>query len=125
MYYVILAAKVIIFISIINVWFFRFNKQTPYRGKDAGSMKEEFQAYGLSETMMYLVGGLKVLSALALVVSIWVPSLALPAASVMALLMFVAIIMHLKVGDAAAKSFPALTFMILSVLIILSDQGIL
>ena len=59
-YYFTVAAKIIIFISIINVWFIRFNKPTPWRGGDSKSMKEEFETYGLSHTIMYLVGTIKV-----------------------------------------------------------------
>ena len=44
---------------VLNVWLFRFGKATIYRGGDATNMTEEFAAYGLSETMVYLVGGLK------------------------------------------------------------------
>ncbi|MEL6916567.1 MAG: hypothetical protein AAFO99_02430 [Bacteroidota bacterium] len=77
MEYLTLAFKIFIFISIINVWFIRFNKRTSWRGGEASNMREEFVTYGLSETMMYLVGGLKVLSATALLVSIWVPIITL------------------------------------------------
>jgi len=123
MEYVLIAIKVVIFISIINVWFVRFNKPTSWRGGEASSMKEEFKAYGLSETMMYVVGGLKVLSALALLASIWVPSLTLPAAGLMAILMAGAIAMHLKINDPLKSSFPAFSFLLLSLVLIGSVQG--
>lgn len=123
MEYLISGIKVFIFISIINVWFFRFNKSTSWRGGKASSMKEEFQNYGLSETMMYLVGGLKILAALGLLVSIWVPLLTLPTAALMALLMAGAIAMHIKISDPLRSSFPALSFLVLSLLLIAVDQG--
>ncbi len=116
--YILIVAKVIIFISIINVWFFRFNKKTLFRGGDASSMKAEFAAYGLSETMMYLVGALKVLSAFGLILSIWVPQLAIPAAAIMAILMLGAIYMHFKISDPLTKSLPAFIFLLLSLLIL-------
>lgn len=118
MNYILIGAKVIIFISIINVWFFRFNKKTLFRGGDASSMKAEFAAYGLSETMMYLVGALKVLSALGLLISIWAPQLAIPAAAIMAILMLGAIFMHFKISDPLSKSLPAFIFLLLSLLIL-------
>lgn len=118
LYYLVSAIKIFIFFSIINVWFFRFGKPTTWRGGDANSMKEEFKTYGLSETMMYLVGGLKVLFATVLVLSIWYANLAVPAASGMAILMLGAIIMHFKVKDPLKKSFPALSFLVLSLVII-------
>ena len=116
--FIVIFAKVIIFVAIINVWFFRFNKKTKYRGGDASSMKAEFENYGLSESMVYIIGGLKVLSALSLVLSIWIPQLALPAALLMAVLMLGAIIMHLKIKDSFLKSLPAIIFLLLSLFII-------
>lgn len=112
-------AKVIIFLGIINVWFIRFNKKTAYRGGEAGSMKEEFKTYGLSEGMMYAVGFLKVTLAVLLLASIWFPALALYAATGMALLMVGAIGMHIKVKDSLSRSLPATGMLLLSVLIIL------
>lgn len=125
MEYVIIASKLILFVSIINVWFFRFNKPTPYRGSNASSMKEEFAAYGLSEAMVYMVGALKVLAATGLVVSIWYPVLEVPSAATMGLLMLGAIGMHVKVSDPLMKSLPAFVFFILSLLIWLSGTGLL
>ncbi len=124
MEYIIIAAKIIIFISIINVWFFRFNKSTEWRAGNANSMKAEFEAYGLSETIMYIVGGLKIFSAILLLISIWIPSLGVPAAAVMALLMLGAIAMHIKVSDPLKKSLPALFFLLLSLLILANAYGI-
>ncbi len=125
MNFIIIFVKVIIFLAIINVWFFRFNKKTKYRGGDASSMKAEFANYGLSESMVYIIGGLKVLSALGLILSIWFPQLALPAAAVMAILMVGAIIMHLRIKDDFIKSMPALLFLLLSLLIINYSNSIL
>ena len=124
MEYAVIISKVVLFISIINVWFFRFNKPTPYRGAGAVNMKEEFLAYGLSEAMVYMIGGLKVLAAIGLVVSIWVPVLAVPAAATMGLLMLGAIGMHLKVKDPLSRSVPALVFFLLSLLIWLEGTGL-
>ncbi len=123
MEYVIIVIKIFIFVSIINVWFVRFNKSTSWRGGEALSMKEEFKNYGLSETMMYLVGALKVLSALALLLSIWVPVLTLPAATLMAVLMAGAISMHIKINDPLRSSFPAFSFLVLSLVLLAFDQG--
>ena len=115
----IIIIKVFIFLSIVNVWFLRFNKQTSWRGGQAANMKQEFETYGLSEPLMYLVGGLKVLAAALLLVSIWVPELTLAGAGIMAFLMAGAILMHLKVKDPLRRSFPAFSFLVLSVFLIL------
>ena len=122
MEYVIIIIKVFIFLSIVNVWFFRFNKSTSWRGGQAASMKQEFEVYGLPESVMYLVGGLKVLAATLLVVSIWVPQLTLPAAGLMAVLMAGAISMHLRVKDPLRSSFPAFTFLVLSLFLMFTSS---
>jgi len=121
--YINIAVKVFIFLSIVNVWFFRFKKPTAWRAGNASSMKEEFKAYGLSETIMYLVGGLKVLFAILIFASIWLESLATPAAAGMAVLMLGANIMHIKVKDPIKKSFPAFSFLVLSVFIMVFHLG--
>ena len=47
----------IVSLVVFNVWLFRFNKSTIYRGGEASNMIEEFAVYGLNETMVYLIGG--------------------------------------------------------------------
>lgn len=120
-YYFTVAAKIIIFISIINVWFIRFNKPTPWRGGDSKSMKEEFETYGLSHTIMYLVGTIKVGLAILLIVSFWIKDLSTPAAGAMGIFMLGAIAMHFKADDPNIKSFPALILFILSVGIVAGE----
>jgi len=92
---------------VLNVWFFRFNRETIYRGGQASNMIEEFAAYGLSETIVYLVGGLKVLAALGLLVGFVYQKAIVPSASLMAVMMMGAIGMHFKIGDAAITFLPA------------------
>lgn len=113
-----MAIQVFIAFSIYNVWFLRVGKQTSWRGANARSMKEEFKAYGLPIWFMYLVGFLKVTLATLLVVGVFYPVLITPAATGMALLMTGAIIMHIKVKDALLKSFPAFSFLVLSLVLI-------
>ena len=120
-YYLDIALKAVIFLTIINVWFFRFNKPTPYRGGGAKSMKEEFEVYGISNTAMYLVGAIKVALATLILASIWHPFLSIPAASGMAIFMLGAIVMHFKANDPSIRSFPALTLLICSILIVVLE----
>ena len=110
--------KIFIAISIVNVWFLRFNKSTQWRGGSSSSMKEEFETYGLSNSFMYIIGALKLLCALLLVISIWYPEFTTPAAAGMAVLMAGAVSMHLRVKDPLKKSFPAFSFLLLSLLLI-------
>ena len=110
--------QVIIGCGLLNVWLLRFNKSTAYRGGSAANMLEEFAAYGLPAWSCYLVGFLKVASAFALLAGLIYPSLVLPAACVVALLMAGAVAMHVKVGDPFKKSLPALSVLVLSAIII-------
>lgn len=107
----------VIALGILNVWLLRFNKSTPYRGGSARNMKEEFAAYGLPGWFMWVVGGLKVLLALCLLASFWRPELMRPAAIGMAALMLGAVGMHIKIRDASKKSIPALSVLLLSLLV--------
>ena len=113
----VLIAQLAIALGIFNVWLLRFGKATSYRGGGAKNMKEEFAAYGLPPGAVYVIGGLKLLLAVALVVAIWVPALRQPAAIGMAVLMLGAITMHVKVKDAPVKSLPALSMLALSVFV--------
>ncbi len=106
--------QIIIALGILNVWIVRFNKSTDYRGGGASSMKEEFEAYGLSETVMKLVGFLKLTLAALLVIGIWYPIVVIPAAAGMAGLMIGALLMHIKIGDPSIKSLPALLMLVMS-----------
>ena len=105
--------QLIVGLGILNVWLLRFNKKTVYRGGNAGSMKEEFKAYGLPETMIYIVGFIKVTFAIMLIAGIWVESLVDPAAIGMAVMMLGAIIMHLKIKDSFKQTLPALTLLVI------------
>lgn len=118
-------SKLIIFAGIVNVWFFRVNKGTQWRGGEAESMQEEFEVYGLSKAMMFMVGTLKVLAALALVISIWYPFLAIPASAAIGILMIGAIWMHFRVRDPLKKSLPAATLFLLSAFIWLYSTGMI
>jgi hypothetical protein len=110
--------QLIIAFGILNVWILRFGKPSPWRGGEAGNMTEEFAAYGLSATMMYAVGFAKVVLALLLVVGIWIPVVAAPAAAALALIMLGAIAMHVKVRDPVKKSVPAALMLALCVAVV-------
>tara|TARA_A100001234_G_C12337912_1_gene264615 strand:- start:126 stop:518 length:393 start_codon:yes stop_codon:yes gene_type:complete len=108
-------------ITIINVWLFRFNKPSIYRGGDATNMIEEFNAYGLSESLVYIVGTIKVLFALGLIFGLFWDKLLVFSAYVISFLMTAAVFMHLKIGDEFIKSLPATIMFILCLFIIISN----
>ena len=110
--------QIIIALGIFNVWILRFNKPTDWRGGDAASLKEEFKIYGLPGWSVRFVGFIKVLSAIGLIVGIWLPELVLYSAAGIAVLMIGAIAMHVKVKDAWIKSLPAFALLILSLFLV-------
>ena len=110
---------------VLNVWLFRFGKATIYRGGDASNMIEEFAVYGLNETMVYLVGGLKILAAIGLLIGFYNKKTITPAAGLMAMLMVGAIVMHFKVGDEIIKFLPAGIMFVLSSLIIVANRKLI
>ena len=114
--------QVVIGLSVIRVWTINFNKSTPWRGGGARNMKEEFTAYGLPMWMVYFVGVLKVIFSIGLIAGLWIPELISFSASGIAIFMFFAILMHVKIKDPIKKSIPALTFMVLSLLIIFLEN---
>ena len=119
----IMILQLIIAIGLINVWLFRFNKATDYRGGNAKNMKEEFVAYGLPVWLMYFVGAMKVSIALMLVVSFWFEQLLFYNLVAFAALMIAAVLMHVKVKDPLKKSYPALSILFMIALIMYFTMG--
>ena len=71
-------------------------------------MIEEFKVYGYSETTTYLIGGVKLLLSLALLVGLFLPEIVRPVAGILCLIMFWAVVMHLKVElNKPVKAAPA------------------
>ena len=108
--------------GLLNVWLLRFQRSTPYRGGDARSMREEFAVYGLPGWFRYVIGTLKVGSALCLIAGLWLRFLVFPAALLIALLMLGALAMHLKIRDPLKKSVPALVMLALTAAICLGSM---
>lgn len=118
MEYVSIIAQLLMAIGIFNVWIIRYNKSTGWRGADAGNMKEEFAAYGLPGWSVKVIGALKILLAVLLIIGIWIPVVVNPSAIGMAVLMLGAIAMHIKVKDSFKKSVPALSMLLLSLIVV-------
>ncbi len=116
--YVVNILQLVIALGLLNVWLLRRERPTSWRGGVATNMREEFAAYGLPSWSVGIVGGLKVALAILLIVGIWVPSLTVPAATALAVLMLGAIAMHFRVGDPLKKSYPAISLLVLCLLVI-------
>ena len=115
--YIIIALKIIVGISIINVWLIQPNKPSKWRGGDATTIIEEFNVYGLSKTFYKIIFVVKVGLAVLLLVSIKYDLLTLYSSLGLASLLLGSIAMHFKVKDALLKSFPAFLFMGLNLVI--------
>jgi hypothetical protein len=108
--------SLIVGFTVVNVWLFRSNKSTSYRGGEASSLLEEFEVYGLGD-YFYIIGFIKVSLAIILILSIYFNKLKLMSSLGIAIMMIVAIYMHFSVGDELIKSMPA-SVMLFSCLII-------
>ena len=115
----IMILQIICALGLLNVWLLRNQKSSLYRGGNSKNLKEEFKAYGLPDWVYYVVGFLKVGSAILFLIGIWLPVVVLPAACLVAFLMLGALSMHFKVHDPILKSLPAALMLLLSLGIIL------
>lgn len=116
--WIVALLQIILAAGLINVWLVRFYKPTKYRGKGAGNMEQEFHAYGLPTWFMYLIGTAKMLIAALLVIGFWIPSVVMPAAGVLVLLMIGAVAMHIKVRDAFVRMVPALAMLAMAAAVV-------
>lgn len=104
--------QLIVGLGLLNVWLVRAGSATSYRGGDSQDLKQEFAAYGLPDFAFYLVGTLKIGSAIVFVAGR--QELVPLAAAVVAVLMVGALVMHAKVKDPAMKSLPAFLMLLMS-----------
>ena len=102
-------------LGLLYVWLVRLSKPSPYRGGAANV--EEFSEYGLPQRFVWIVGGLKVAAAVALILSIFLPWLTLPSAALISVLMAGAIVMHFRIHDRPLKIMPAATLLVLTLVV--------
>ena len=110
--------QIIVGLGLLNVWLVRGRSATSYRGGTAGTLRDEFAAYGLPGFTFYLVGALKIGAAIVLIAGVWMALPVRVAAGLVAALMVGALAMHLKVGDPPMKSLPAALMLAMSAAIV-------
>lgn len=115
MKYLKVLLKLIVSFTIINVWTFRANKSSIYRGGESVDLVSEFLSYGLSVNLMYLVGAIKVIAALLLLISVFFKKLELIPLLIISVLMIGAIYFHFSINDTLIKSFPAALMLVLCI----------
>jgi hypothetical protein len=101
-----LIAQIIVALSIVIVWVFRYD-----------NIVREFNQYGLSNLTRTAVGSAKIALATLLVAGIWYSSLVLIPALLMAFLMLSAQYFHFKVKNPFGKRLPSLFLLILCLFI--------
>ena len=99
--------KVVIALSILFVWVFRFD-----------NIVKEFKQYELSDLMRTIVGTSKIVLATLLVVSIWHNEYVLLSAAAMGFLMIVAQYFHFKVKNPWQKHVPSLFLLTLCIYLV-------
>ncbi|MCY7378614.1 MAG: DoxX family protein [Gemmatimonadaceae bacterium] len=115
--------QIVAALGLLNVWLLRFSQGTPYRGGEAHSMREEFQAYGLPAWFTWVIGALKIGVAISFIAGLWISALVLPAALLLSVLMLGALAMHVKVHDPLKKSLPAVGMLTLALIIVWASLG--
>ena len=113
--------SVIVGLTVMNVWIFRSDKSTLFRGGDANNLIEEFEVYGLGEYFL-IIGIIKVGLAVLLILSLYFTKVRFFAASGIAVMMLVAIFMHINVGDELIKSLPASILLLSSLIIAYAEK---
>jgi hypothetical protein len=103
-------SQIIVAISVVYVWTFRFH-----------NVLKEFEQFGLSDLTRNMVGATKIALATLLVAGIWYPSLVFIPAIIMGLLMIGAQYFHFKINNPFIKHLPSLILLILSIFIAYSS----
>ena len=96
---------------------------TIYRGADASNMIEEFQAYGLNQTMI-VVGIFKVMCAIFLLLGLKFEKFVTPAAFIMGTFMLAAIYFHLSISDPLIPTAPSAMMFLSCLAIIYLDKKV-
>lgn len=111
-------------VTVLSAWTFRLEMDSIYRGADASNMIEEFQAYGLNQTTMIVVGIFKVMCALFLLLGLKYEKFITPAAFVMGTFMLAAIYFHLSISDPIIPIVPSTMMFLSCIAIIYLDKKV-
>jgi hypothetical protein len=102
----IVLSQIIIAISILIVWVFRYD-----------NIVIEFKQYGISNLLRNIVGASKICLATILVMGIWHSEYLFAASTIMAFLMLCAQVFHFRAKNNWIKFMPSLSLLILSLFI--------
>lgn len=107
-------AQLIVSISVVIVWVFRYD-----------NIVLEFKQYDLSSLVRNAVGASKIALATVLILGIWYPEFLVPASQLMAFLMLSAQYFHVKVKNPFVKFIPSFVLLILCLFIAAFNYGLL
>ena len=107
-------SQIVIAVSVINVWVFRFD-----------NIVKEFKQYGLSDTLRNIVGAFKISLSTLLIVGIFYEDVILVSSLSMAFLMICAQIAHIKARNPLMKYVPSFILLLLSLLVAGVNYGII
>ena len=94
--------------GIIYAWTIGYNRPSKFRGGNARNMKEEFAVYGFPDWLLPVTRVVKLSLAVCLLFGYFFPIVVKPVAFLLAPIMFVAVMMHLKkYRDPLVKALPA------------------
>lgn len=110
----LIAAQIIVAISVYYVWIFRYDV-----------IIKEFKQFGLNDLTRTFVGAFKVSLATLLVTGIWFPQLIPIPAILMGLCMIAAQYFHFKIKNPFIKHLPSLTLLILCIFIALFSRDLI
>lgn len=99
-------AQLIVGLSVLYVWIFRFD-----------NIVIEFNQYGISSLTRSIVGGSKIALSTLLIAGIWFPTLILGSALLLAFFMLAAQYYHNKVSNPIQKRIPSFILLMLCLFI--------
>ncbi|CAD7956909.1 unnamed protein product [Amoebophrya sp. A25] len=123
---VIIVAQCAVNLWIWSVWTWRFSMATSFRGRGSTSLLGEFDAYGYSLDTMKAVGLVKLSCATLLAVAMMLPEipyLVYVSSGGLLVLMLVAIVSHIRVGDPWTRNIPAVCMALLSLLTLMGSAA--
>ena len=106
-------AQLIVSISVISVWVFRYD-----------NIVLEFKQYGISNLLRNIVGASKISLATILILGIWYKELLVVSSLLMAVLMICAQFYHIKVRNPWLKYIPSFILLLLSLFIAAVNYGL-
>jgi hypothetical protein len=115
--------SLLVSVVVLSAWSFRLNQPSVFRGGNALNMSEEFTLYGLSDSVMILVGVIKITLALLLLAGgLKFTFLIKPSAAIMSLFMIGAVYFHISISDGVLPTLPAASMLLCCLSIVFNPK---